>query len=123
DIIEILSGIPEYKAAADDLAGPRVILGAPNRTAGRILVEMTGGTEGSGQVYDRLYKTGIRTLISMHLSEDHFKKVKDANLNVVIAGHISSDTLGLNLLLDNLEKEENFSITACSGFRRFKRNI
>lgn len=122
DIVEILNAIPEYKTAADNLAGPRVILGSPNRPAGKILVEMTGGTEGSNQVYDKLYKTGIRTLICMHLSEDHFKKVKDANLNVVIAGHISSDTLGLNLLLDNLEKEENFSIIACSGFRRFKRN-
>lgn len=122
DIVEILSTVPEYKAAADNLAGPRVILGSPNRPAGKILVEMTGGTEGSGRVYDKLYKTGIRTLICMHLSEDHFKKVKDANLNVVIAGHISSDTLGLNLLLDNLEKEENFSIIACSGFCRFKRN-
>jgi putative NIF3 family GTP cyclohydrolase 1 type 2 len=57
----------------------------------------------------------------MHLSEEHFKKVKDANLNVVIAGHISSDTLGLNLLLDNIEKEEKFEIIECSGFRRIRR--
>jgi putative NIF3 family GTP cyclohydrolase 1 type 2 len=57
----------------------------------------------------------------MHLSEEHFKKVKSANLNVVIAGHISSDTLGLNLLLDRVEKEEKFEITDCSGFRRIRR--
>jgi len=56
----------------------------------------------------------------MHLSEEHFKKVKDVNLNVVIAGHIASDTLGLNLLLDRLEKQEKFQILACSGFRRIK---
>lgn len=57
----------------------------------------------------------------MHLSEEHFKKVKDANLNVVIAGHISSDTLGLNLLLDKIEKEEKFETISCSGFRRIRR--
>jgi putative NIF3 family GTP cyclohydrolase 1 type 2 len=85
---------------------------------------MTGGTEGSKDVFDKLYKAGVRTLISMHLSEEHFKKVKDANLNVVIAGHISSDTLGLNLLLDRIEKQagERFEITACSGFNRVRRN-
>jgi hypothetical protein len=59
----------------------------------------------------------------MHLSEEHFKKVKDANLNVVIAGHISSDTLGLNLLLDRIEKEskETFQVISFSGFDRIKR--
>jgi len=84
-------------------------------------VEMTGGTEGSKDAYDKMYKTGVRTLVSMHLSEEHFKKVKDADLNVVIAGHISSDTLGLNLLLDRIEKEEELKTINCSGFRRIRR--
>ena len=87
-------------------------------------MEMTGGTEGNKDVYDKLYKTGVRTLVSMHLSEDHFKKVKDANLSVVIAGHISSDTLGLNLLLDRIEKQakQTFQTLDCSGFNRIRRN-
>ncbi len=122
DIMDILTDIPEYKSAARNNAGPRIILGNPKRPAGKILVEMTGGTEGSRDVFDKLYKAGVRTLISMHLSEEHFKKVKDANLNVVIAGHISSDTLGLNLLLDRIEKEETFQIISCSGFERIRRN-
>ena len=121
DIVGILMDIPEYKLAAKELAGPRIILGNPKRPVGKIFVEMTGGTEGSKYVFDKLYKRGIRTLVSMHLSEEHFKKVKDANLNVVIAGHISSDTLGLNLLLDEIEKEEKLKIIDCSGFRRIGR--
>ncbi|MFH1441283.1 MAG: NGG1p interacting factor NIF3 [Candidatus Omnitrophota bacterium] len=122
NVIDILMEIPEYKNAADNLAGPKIILGNPKRAVGEIFLEMTGGTEGPKEALDKLYKKGIRTLISMHLSEEHFKKVKDINLNVVIAGHISSDTLGLNLLLDRIEKEEKFSITGCSGFRRISRN-
>lgn len=124
DIIDILMEIPEYKAAQILGAGPRIIAGSPNRPAGKILVEMTGGTEGSAEMYSRLYKTGTKTLICMHLSEDHFKKVKDANLNVVIAGHISSDTLGLNLLLDNVEKQakEKLTVLNCSGFQRYTRS-
>ncbi|MFA5410607.1 MAG: NGG1p interacting factor NIF3 [Candidatus Omnitrophota bacterium] len=124
DIVAILMGLPEYKEAAAELAGPRIILGSPRRPAGKTFVEMTGGTEGSREVYDKLYKQGIRTLICMHLSEEHFKKVRDANLNVVIAGHISSDALGLNLLLDRIEQEagEKFQTLDCSGFRRIRRN-
>jgi putative NIF3 family GTP cyclohydrolase 1 type 2 len=123
DVVKILNTIPEYRIAAKFNTGPRIILGNPKRPAGKILLEMTGGTEGSKDVFGKLYKAGVRTLVSMHLSEEHFKKVKDANLNVVIAGHISSDTLGLNLLIDNIEKfaKQDFEVVACSGFTRIKR--
>lgn len=124
DIVDILMEIPEYKEASGNLAGPRIILGSPHRKAGKISLEMTGGTEGPKDVFDKLYKSGVRTLVSMHLSDEHFKKVKDANLNVVIAGHISSDTLGINLLLDRVENaaREKLQTVSCSGFRRIRRN-
>jgi putative NIF3 family GTP cyclohydrolase 1 type 2 len=124
DVLNLLLEIPEYKYAAQNYAGPRIILGSPNRPAGKILVEMTGGTEGSKEMIPKLYKAGVRTILCMHQSEEHFKKSKDSDINVVIAGHISSDTLGLNLLLDNIEKysAERFEIVACSGFKRISRN-
>lgn len=123
DAIDLLQTVPEYRLAQKINAGPRLILGSPKRKTGKILVEMTGGTEGSKDVFDKLYKTGVRTLISMHLSEEHFKKAKDANLNAIIAGHISSDTLGLNLLLDRIERKtgEALQVKSCSGFTRIKR--
>ncbi len=121
DIVEILNEIPEYRQASKEQAGPRIIAGNPNRPVGRIFVEMTGGTEGHREVYDKIYKFGVRTLVAMHLSEEHFKKVRDADLNVVIAGHVSSDTLGLNLLLDRIENTHPFEVFNCSGFRRVRR--
>jgi putative NIF3 family GTP cyclohydrolase 1 type 2 len=123
DIINILKGIPEYQIAEKFNTGPRIILGNLNRPIGKISLEMTGGTEGSKDVFGKLYKAGVRTLVSMHLSEEHLKKAKEANLNVVIAGHISSDTLGLNLLLDNIENsaKQRFQVISCSGFTRVKR--
>ena len=123
DIVRILKKVPEYQDAEREQAGPRIIVGNPKGAVGKVFVEMTGGTEGSKEVFDKFYKLGIRTLICMHMSEEHFKKVKDVNLNVVIAGHISSDTLGLNLLLDRVEKagKEKFQVISCSGFRRIRR--
>jgi NAD(P)H-dependent flavin oxidoreductase YrpB (nitropropane dioxygenase family) len=102
-------------------AGPRIILGSPKRPVGKISVEMTGGTEGPRDIFETMHKKGIRTLVCMHLSEEHFKKVKDVNLNVVIAGHISSDNLGLNLLLDRIVSRHSLQILVCGGFRRFTR--
>lgn len=123
DVLDILNQVPEYKLAGKNLLSPRIIAGSPNRPVGKILVEMTGGTEGNKEVFDKLYKSGVRTLISMHLSEEHLKKVKDANLNAVIAGHISSDNLGINLLLDRLEDKAGYQFDTinCSGFIRIRR--
>ena len=121
DIVNILLEVPEYRQAQMNMCGPKIILGSPNRATGKIFFEMTGGTEGPKEVFGKLYKTGVRTLVSMHLSDEHFKKAKEANLSAVIAGHISSDVLGLNLLLDRIEKEEKLEIIGCSGFKRVRR--
>ena len=82
---------------------------------------MTGGTEGPRKVFARLSQAGIGTIVAMHLSEDHFKHAKDEHINVVIAGHIASDTLGLNLLFDQLEAKQKMKFIECSGFVRVKR--
>ena len=56
------------------------------------------------------------------MSENHFKKAEKHHINVVIAGHISSDNLGLNLLFDEVEKKSGkLNIIGCSGYTRIKR--
>lgn len=121
DILKVLRGIPEYQYAAANNAGPKIINGKKSSRTGRIFVDMTGGTEGSKKVFENLSNAGIGTLVCMHLSEDHLKEAKKAKVNVVIAGHISSDNLGLNLLLDKIEKKAKINVKAASGFFRVKR--
>jgi len=121
DLVKILKQIPEYRIATKDKAGPKIILGKPEDKVGKISLEMTGGTEGSKEIFGRLSQLGVNTIVGMHLSEEHFKRVKPEHINVVIAGHIASDTIGLNLLLDKLEKKDKFEIISCSGFRRLTR--
>lgn len=120
-VLNILKSIPEYADGLKKNAGPRILIGDPKKDAGRVLVDMTGGTEGSKKVFGRLSQAGVGTIVAMHLSEDHFKHAKDEQLNVIIAGHIASDTLGLNLLLDEIEKKEKLNIIECSGFFRVRR--
>jgi len=54
------------------------------------------------------------------MKEEHRAEAAKAHVNVVIAGHISSDSLGLNLFLDELEKK-GIEVIACSGLIRVKR--
>ena len=121
DVLDLLKAIPEYQDGMKKGAGPRLIAGKPKNKAGKIFVDMTGGTEGSRKAYGRLSQAGVGTVVAMHLSEEHLKAAKAEFMNVVVAGHIASDNLGLNLLLDELDKKDDFNIIPCSGFVRIKR--
>jgi putative NIF3 family GTP cyclohydrolase 1 type 2 len=121
-IMDLLEAIPEYSAAAKKNAGPFIMIGKEKDKAGKVLVDMTGGTQGSRRVFPRLSQAGVNTIVGMHFSEQHFKSAKREHINIIIAGHISSDNLGLNLLLDRLCKKGEFEIIPCSGFVRVKRS-
>ncbi|MCS7203296.1 MAG: NGG1p interacting factor NIF3 [Thermodesulfovibrio sp.] len=121
DVVDLLLEIPEYKEAEKINAGPRILVGNKSRKAGKIFVDMTGGTEGSKEIFHSMSLSGINTVVAMHLSEEHRKEAEKNHINVIIAGHIASDTLGLNLLLDKVIYDEDIKIIECSGFRRFER--
>ena len=121
DVIASLMEIPEYQESKRQGAGPRLFAGADENRAGRIAVtEITGGTEGSPEIYERMAQAGVGTVIAMHQSEEHRKQAEKAHINVVIAGHMSSDSIGMNLFLDELEKR-GVDIVPCSGLIRHSR--
>ncbi len=120
DILKLLKDIPEYAAAAKHSAGPDIVVGSKEKRAGKVLVDMTGGTSGSENAYDKLSQAGIGTIIGMHMSDKHRKEAEKSHINVVIAGHIASDSVGMNLLLDGIEKQ-GVEIVPCSGLIRYSR--
>jgi putative NIF3 family GTP cyclohydrolase 1 type 2 len=122
EVIDILKEIPEYKEAMKIGVGPKIFAGSADNRCGKIAMsEITGGTEGSPKLYEKMAQAGIGTSIAMHISEEHKKEAEAAHVNIVVAGHISSDSLGVNLLIDELEKQ-GIEIVPCSGFTRFSRS-
>jgi putative NIF3 family GTP cyclohydrolase 1 type 2 len=121
DVIDALKEIPEYAKAVKLGAGPRIFIGNPEGRCGKVAVtEMTGGTEGSKEIYEKMAQAGIGTIIGMHMSEEHKKEAEKYHLNVVIAGHMASDSVGMNLLLDEIEKK-GVKVISASGLIRVKR--
>lgn len=121
DILKVVMGIPEYQEAKKQGSGPMLFSGKGNNRCGKIVVsEMTGGTEGSKDMYQAMANAGVGTIVSMHQSEDHRKAAEEAHINVIVAGHISSDSLGMNLFLDELEKR-GMKIVPFGGLIRIKR--
>jgi len=121
DVLRLLKKIPEYAQAVKNKCGPRLFAGREENFSGKIaLTELTGGTEGSKEIYEKMAQAGIDTIIGMHMSEEHKKEAEKHHINAIIAGHISSDSLGMNLFLDELEKR-GVEVIPCSGLIRVKR--
>lgn len=121
DLLELIKEIPEYQAAIKDKIGPSIFCGRPENFVGKIaLTEVTGGTSGTKDVYEKLAQAGIGTVVGMHIDEEHRKEADKNHINVVIAGHAASDSLGMNLFLDQIEKQ-GVEVTPSSGLIRIKR--
>lgn len=120
DVLDLLLDVPEYQASARAQVPPKIVCGSEASRCGKVLVDMTGGTEGAKEVYDKLTAQGVSTIVGMHMSEEHLEQAKKANIHVVIAGHIASDSLGLNLLLDEVESGEKLDVVPASGFARVR---
>jgi len=120
DLLDMLKGIPEYRQAVLQGTGPVIYEGNAKRRTGKIMVDMTGGTSGPVESIGRLAAAGVGTIVGMHMGEDHRKKAKEERMTVVIAGHVSSDSLGMNLIIDEYERQ-GVDVIACSGFTRVSR--
>jgi putative NIF3 family GTP cyclohydrolase 1 type 2 len=120
ELLDTLKSIPEYKEAVLQGMGPAIFQGDGGRRTGRIMVDMTGGTSGPVDSLAKLAAAGVGTIVGMHMGEEHRKKAKAEHLNVVIAGHISSDSLGMNLIIDQFERE-GVDVVTCSGLTRVSR--
>ena len=121
DVVDALEEIKEYQIAIEQKSGPKIFVGNRDNYIGKlVLTEITGGTEGAVGIYEKMSQAGIGTIVGMHMAEDRKKEAEKNHVNVVIAGHMSSDSLGMNLFLDELEKR-GIEIIPCSGLIRVSR--
>ncbi len=121
DIMDELRKVPEYAQAIKFKAGPSIFVGSEKNRAGKVVVsEFTGGTEGSKEIYERLSHAGVGTIISMHTSEENRDQAKKHHINMVIAGHMASDSIGANLFLDELERR-GLEVIPTAGLVRVSR--
>jgi hypothetical protein len=120
DVIESLMDLPEYDRAARYNSVPEINVGDKNKKAGRVMIKFAGGTAGPKEMYESLSRAGVGTFVCMHLPENHLEDAKKAHINVIVSGHVASDSLGVNLMADIMEGK-GVKIAPFSGLLRVKR--
>lgn len=118
DILDILNDIEEYKIASKNNNPPKLYNGNANNRSGKVIVDMTGGASPDVKIISAFANAGVGTLVVMHLSEKHLEECQKYDINVVCAGHIASDSLGLNLLFKAMREntKKYFEIIPASGY-------
>ena len=116
-LVAELKAIPEMKAS---LVHPELWLGRPENPVGRWFVQMAAGTNGGAAIYRTYYEHGVDTILAMHIDDGELRKLEQAQrptANLVITGHMPSDSIGMNRLIRAME-ERGLEVIAGSGVIR-----
>lgn len=108
DVVSALKELTEFRNAVTEI---KIRVGKPEKPAGKVVVSHGAGTNGGYEIAKTYFKNGIGTVIYIHINPIDLEKLKaEGKGNLIVAGHIVSDSVGINPLIHELEKR-NVSVT------------
>ncbi|MDH5754377.1 MAG: hypothetical protein OEY95_04135 [Candidatus Bathyarchaeota archaeon] len=108
DVVSALKELPEFKNAVTEI---KIRLGKAENPAGKVVVSHGAGTNGGYEIAKTYFKHGIKTVVYIHISSRDLEKLKaEGKGNLIVTGHVASDSVGINPLIHELEKR-NVSVT------------
>lgn len=112
ELMKVFDEIPEYRNA---VYAPVIAAGTPDSCCGKIHVVMSGVTDGGAEVMKAYFRAGVGTLVYMHCGEEEIKAAGEPDMgNIINAGHMASDSYGMNRILEKWE-EAGVQVTRMSG--------
>jgi hypothetical protein len=115
DAIEWLEeAFPEYDRGH---AQPEAWVGSTSNRLGRWTVAIAGGINGGFPVFSAYFRVGVDTIFAMHCDEadlQQLRAVADEDDTLVITGHMTSDSIGINMVIRELE-DRGIEVVRTSG--------
>src|SRR5712691_6082168 len=103
DVVSRIAHFPEFRKAVSKI---EVRLGSAKNKAGKIAISHAAYTNGGYEIAKTYFENGVRTLSYIHVAEtDLTKLANESSGNLIVLGHIASDWLGINRLLNEREKK------------------
>jgi DNA-binding protein len=108
DVVSALEDLNEFKKAVTEI---KIRMGKAENPAGKVVMSHGAGTNGGYQIAKTYFKHGLGTVVYIHISPADLEKLKaEGKGNLIVTGHIASDSVGINPLIHELEKR-NVSVT------------
>lgn len=115
DLFDAIMCIREFNEAPDGQR-PAIWVGERSSYAGKSIVEFAGGLAAEIDELKALIDAGVGTFVSMHMDTSIVKALQEDNrCNVIVCGHMASDSIGMNIILDAWEREGNIETTRIGG--------
>lgn len=116
DAVAALNALREFANAETRIV---VRMGRPSNPLGRWVVLHGAGTNGGYPVASCAFRNGIDTVFYIHVAAGPLKRVQDefgarGLKNLVVTGHVASDSVGINVLVRAL-RERGLEVTCASG--------
>lgn len=114
--VAALSKLPEFSNAETEIA---VRMGKLANLLGRWVVLHGAGTNGGYHVAKCAFDHGIDTVVYIHIDPGHLARLRSefgakAKKNLIVTGHIASDSIGINVLVRAM-RERGLEVTCVSG--------
>jgi hypothetical protein len=116
DAVEALESIPEFRAAKTRIV---VRMGNAEHLLGKWAVHHGAGTNGGVPVARAAFDHGIDTVFYIHIDAGALRRLREVYgregpKNLVVTGHLASDSIGINLLVREL-RAQGLQIDTYSG--------
>lgn len=103
DVMEVLYSIPE---CALSISPPAIYVGSEGDYAGKPTALFSHIAAESPSIATALFDAGVGTLILPYAAESVIAAVKEQNIgNLIVLGHVTADSIGMNTLLQELERQ------------------
>jgi putative NIF3 family GTP cyclohydrolase 1 type 2 len=103
DLVTRIDRFPEYRKAVSKI---EIRLGSSNSKAGKIAISHAAYTNGGYEIAKTYFQNGVGTLSYIHVAESDLTRLEnEPHGNLIVLGHIASDWLGINRLLNELDKK------------------
>jgi hypothetical protein len=103
DVIASLRRLREFRKAQTEIM---IRMGKSSNKAGKVVVSHAAGTNGGYEVAKAYFKHGVGTVIYIHVNPSDLERLRaDGVGNLIVTGHISSDSVGINPFLAELENK------------------
>jgi len=107
DVVSALEALPEFRNAVTEI---KIRLGKAEDASGRVVVSHGAGTNGGYEIAKTYFKHGVGTVVYIHIRHADLERLKaEGKGNLIVTGHIASDSVGINPLIHELE-ERNVSV-------------